>query len=521
MTRLYRDGFASEEALLEGLAPSWPGKRTLTQRLGGKVSRAATGPATDEASDRVAAARGQAGTGLPAGLRAQLERALGSSLDGVRLHTREPSQAAARSLGARAYAIGQDIHFGAGQYDPDSRAGQHLIAHEVAHTVQQRGGGEQLGTKLEVSGPGDAHELEADRFADAFIGGEAATVQPGTAAGAGAIARKGETDVKKDKEVEVNLGGGKKVKINLSNPEASLEVEAKSFPEEPLEKTQTFPVALCPGVFGYLAVGASAGISVSGKATIKGTASGPKDDPNWTFSVGGSASIKGEVKASVSLGLGAGVPGILAMRGEAAAIPTASLEAGPSITGTVAYTKGSPATAALDVDLKVSAELATEFALRVLYDVFWKKNPVEMGKFTIAKWTIATGSFGGKASYGAEGWKAGKIEPNIKWGSQPEATQTAGVPIGEHLGEYRKFQGPGGDGGGSGAPNHGADEVDENGDWIEPDDRALPDDGGGQEFVGPESDHGECRDPSAPADEPAAPAEAEEPQECVDPGMSQ
>ena len=90
------------------------------------------------------------------------------------------SATAAHAVGARAYTVGQDIHFGAGQYDPSSAAGQHLLAHEVAHTVQQRGGTPTRQNKLEVSAPHDAAELEADRAADAMVRGAASAVIAGS-----------------------------------------------------------------------------------------------------------------------------------------------------------------------------------------------------------------------------------------------------------------------------------------------------------------------------------------------------
>ena len=48
--------------------------------------------------------------------------------------------AAADALNARAFTVGQDMFFGPGQFAPDTSAGQRLIAHETAHTVQQQGG---------------------------------------------------------------------------------------------------------------------------------------------------------------------------------------------------------------------------------------------------------------------------------------------------------------------------------------------------------------------------------------------
>jgi hypothetical protein len=117
------------------------------------------------------------GAPLPSALRTKVEHATGTELGDARAHTGADSAAAAADLGARAFTVGPDIHFGAGQYDPSSPAGEHLIAHELAHTVQQRGAAAPtVQAKLEVSRPGDAHEQAADRFADAAVaGGEAPT----------------------------------------------------------------------------------------------------------------------------------------------------------------------------------------------------------------------------------------------------------------------------------------------------------------------------------------------------------
>ncbi|MDX1997430.1 MAG: DUF4157 domain-containing protein [Thermoanaerobaculia bacterium] len=62
-------------------------------------------------------------------------------LSGVRLHTGPEAHAAAAGLSARAFTVGKDIAFGAGQYQPDSPAGRKLLAHELTHTVQQGAAG--------------------------------------------------------------------------------------------------------------------------------------------------------------------------------------------------------------------------------------------------------------------------------------------------------------------------------------------------------------------------------------------
>jgi hypothetical protein len=123
------------------------------------------------------ASSSSSGRGLPDPLRDKFEQSLGADLSAVRIHDGAASAASASAVGAKAYTVGNDIHFGAGHYDPTSSAGEHLLAHEVAHTVQQSGGiGRKAQFKLEVSSPGDAHEVEADRAADAMIAGSKATV---------------------------------------------------------------------------------------------------------------------------------------------------------------------------------------------------------------------------------------------------------------------------------------------------------------------------------------------------------
>jgi hypothetical protein len=153
-----------------------PGKRTLTEQLsesrpihrkaagGTDVSRAAVQAQVDRASH-------DGGGPLPGGLRRELEPAMGADLSSVRVHTGAASASAADALHARAYAVGQDIHFGAGAYDPSSQSGKHLIAHEVAHTVQQAGAPAGVQRSATVSSPGDAAERQADSFADAFTSG--------------------------------------------------------------------------------------------------------------------------------------------------------------------------------------------------------------------------------------------------------------------------------------------------------------------------------------------------------------
>ncbi len=69
----------------------------------------------------------------------------GLDLSHVRVHTGATASAAARAVGARAFAVGDHIVFGAGRFDPQSEAGQRLLAHELTHVVR---GGESDGSWL-------------------------------------------------------------------------------------------------------------------------------------------------------------------------------------------------------------------------------------------------------------------------------------------------------------------------------------------------------------------------------------
>jgi hypothetical protein len=66
-----------------------------------------------------------------------MEAGFGADLGHVRVHTDARAAASARALGARAYTVGRDIVFADGEFAPGSSKGMHLIAHELAHTIQQ------------------------------------------------------------------------------------------------------------------------------------------------------------------------------------------------------------------------------------------------------------------------------------------------------------------------------------------------------------------------------------------------
>ena len=80
------------------------------------------------------------GQPLDSSVRAGMENALGADLSGVRVHTDGAAAASAQAVQAHAYTVGDEVVFGAGQYQPGSPAGQRTLAHELTHVVQQRNG---------------------------------------------------------------------------------------------------------------------------------------------------------------------------------------------------------------------------------------------------------------------------------------------------------------------------------------------------------------------------------------------
>jgi hypothetical protein len=103
------------------------------------------------------------GSSLDAGVADRFSGSLGDLSD-VRVHTDDKADRLNRSVSARAFATGTDVYFAKGEYSPGSPDGDRLIAHELAHVVQQRGAAQ--GAPLSVSQPGDAMESEADDVAD-------------------------------------------------------------------------------------------------------------------------------------------------------------------------------------------------------------------------------------------------------------------------------------------------------------------------------------------------------------------
>ena len=105
----------------------------LVQRKADGASASAPTPAFEA---RVASLRGS-GRPLPGDLRSFFESRFGHDFGPVRVHDGSAASQAAREVNARAFTVGNDVVFGAGEWAPGTTAGKRLLAHELTHVVQQ------------------------------------------------------------------------------------------------------------------------------------------------------------------------------------------------------------------------------------------------------------------------------------------------------------------------------------------------------------------------------------------------
>jgi hypothetical protein len=94
------------------------------------------GAISGELATRIRSASG--GAPLAPRTLARMESGFGASFGDVRVHANSPLPA---EVAADAFTTGTDVHFAPGLYAPSSSAGEHLLAHELTHVVQQGGSG--------------------------------------------------------------------------------------------------------------------------------------------------------------------------------------------------------------------------------------------------------------------------------------------------------------------------------------------------------------------------------------------
>jgi hypothetical protein len=123
-----REGMEEEEEALQ--------MQPLVQRVGTEG-----GAVSDEFEQQLQSAKGS-GQALDADLQQSMGQAMGADFSGVKVHTDAQSDQLNESIQSKAFTTGADVFFRVGEYDPGSKGGQELIAHELTHVVQQGGAGQ-------------------------------------------------------------------------------------------------------------------------------------------------------------------------------------------------------------------------------------------------------------------------------------------------------------------------------------------------------------------------------------------
>lgn len=150
-----------------GECESCAAKSTLQRHSHGAVQPLGGTPTS--VSDTLA----RPGRPLDADTRGFMEERFGNDFGAVRIHDDSVAAASARDVDAHAYTVGNNVVFGDGQYQPHSESGRHLLAHELAHTVQQQGLQRAGVSNLADQGPDYQRlEREADVAADSVMRGQ-------------------------------------------------------------------------------------------------------------------------------------------------------------------------------------------------------------------------------------------------------------------------------------------------------------------------------------------------------------
>jgi hypothetical protein len=217
--------------------------------FGGLAMRKKDSLGADQTSDErvLKLIRQSRGGPIPAAVAERMGRAMGEDVSEARIHTDSAAAEAASLLNARAFALGADVFFGAGEYAPGTDKGDHVFAHELAHVVQHQDGRLPSGDeRVTVSDPSDMAEKEAEAVATEAVSaveapefGDVQTVQTdgGVSDVTGPAMRLAEIEGIEDEEEEEAWEELASRVIYFSSLDPEL-------PEEVIETLEEFGVAL-------------------------------------------------------------------------------------------------------------------------------------------------------------------------------------------------------------------------------------------------------------------------------------
>ena len=127
------------------------------------------------------------GQPLDTDTRAFFEPRFGHDFSAVRVHSDGEAATSAQMVNASAYTVGAHVVFNSGEFAPSTMSGRRILAHELTHVLQQRGGSAHHPTgiqSLALGTAGDVYEQEADRIAQSVmengapVRGSVSTAQP-------------------------------------------------------------------------------------------------------------------------------------------------------------------------------------------------------------------------------------------------------------------------------------------------------------------------------------------------------
>jgi hypothetical protein len=101
-----------------------------------QASASSGGPVSPSVEQGIQSTKGS-GSPLGSSEKHHMEQSFGADFGGVAIHTDSRAVQMSRELGAKAFTHGNDIYFNEGNYNPGSKDGQRLLAHELTHTLQQ------------------------------------------------------------------------------------------------------------------------------------------------------------------------------------------------------------------------------------------------------------------------------------------------------------------------------------------------------------------------------------------------
>ncbi len=131
----------------------------------GTVQRSAIDAASlDRIPQEVDEELARAGTTLEPGVRRFMEQRFGHDFGTVRVHSNARAAASADAVRARAYTVGSDVVFAAGQYQPETGEGRRLLAHELTHVVQQSGSASPAADSATAEARDEAEAVRAEHM---------------------------------------------------------------------------------------------------------------------------------------------------------------------------------------------------------------------------------------------------------------------------------------------------------------------------------------------------------------------